>query len=98
MTGRGGQKISGALLHVKFLNTLEEKLTDALSNAEHYQESAGYRHYTNQMANSPALFIPGTDTFKNWIQLETLGVMSRGAWAQRSDGTIGDHPAYSFFL
>lgn len=77
----GGQKISGALLHVKFLNTLEEKLNDALCNAEHYQESAEYRRYTDQMENSPSLFIPGAGTFKNWSQLETLGVMSRGGWA-----------------
>ena len=77
----GGQKISGALLHVKFLKTLEEKLNDALCNAEHYQESAEYRRYTDQMENSPSLFIPGAGTFKNWSQLETLGVMSRGGWA-----------------
>lgn len=69
------------LLHVKFLSTLEEKLTDALSTSEHYQESAEYRRYTAQMANSPSLFIPGAGTFKTWTQLETLGVMSRGAWA-----------------
>lgn len=77
----GGQKISGVLLHVKFLSTLEEKLTDALSTSEHYQESAEYQRYTDQMANSPSLFIPDAGTFKTWTQLETLGVMSRGAWA-----------------
>ena len=77
----GGEKASGVLLHMKFLDTFGAKAREELSRAEHYGQSAEYQAYVQGLENSPDLWCKWSEKYINWRQLEILGIMSKGNWA-----------------
>jgi hypothetical protein len=77
----GGEKASGVLLHMKFIDTLGAKAQEELSRGEHYAKSAEYIAYAEAFEDSPDLWCKWSEKYINWRQLEILGIMSKGNWA-----------------
>jgi len=77
----GGEKASGVLLHMKFLDTFGAKAREELARGEHYGQSAEYQAYVQGMKDSPVLWCKWSEKYINWRQLEILGIMSKGNWA-----------------
>jgi hypothetical protein len=77
----GGEKASGVLLHMKFIDTLGTKAAEELSRGEHYADSVEYKAYIEGLKDSPDLWCKWSEKYINWRQLEILGIMSKGNWA-----------------
>ena len=78
----GGEKASGALMHAKFLNTFTTKAEEELKRREHYASSREYAAYlTADAEDSPELWNRWSERFRDWRQLELLGLLSKGNWA-----------------
>lgn len=77
----GGEKVSGVLLHTKFLNTLQAKAAEELARGQHYSDSTEYRAYHEVLAEHPDLWTRWSERYVNWRQLEIFGLMSKGNWA-----------------
>ena len=76
----GGERISGALLHTKFLPTVVEKATEERQRKQHFANSALYDDYYTSLAASPDLWSARSCRYTGWRQLEALGLISRGGW------------------
>ncbi len=78
----GGERISGVLLHTKFLNTFVEKSAEEMRRQQHYGKSREYKAYARQLeGGQPDLWHAWSEKYINWRQLEILGLMSKGNWA-----------------
>lgn len=77
----GGEKASGALLHMKFLSTFTDKAREELGRQEHYANSLEYKAYAAGLESNPDLWCKWSEKYINWRQLEILGIMSKGNWA-----------------
>jgi hypothetical protein len=76
----GADRPTGALLHTKFLNTIVAKSAEEKQRREHFSNSALYNDYYEGLIANPDLWVPGAQRYENWQQLESLGLISRGAW------------------
>lgn len=76
----GVDRPTGALLHTKFLNTIVAKSAEEKQRQEHFSNSALYNDYYDGLISNPDLWAPGAQHFENWQQLESLGLLTRGAW------------------
>lgn len=74
----GGQKACGCLMHTKFLSTFSGKAQEELERKEHYAASREYKEYATA---SEEMWTRFSTRYKDWKQLENLGLMSRGGWA-----------------
>lgn len=77
----GGERISGLLLHAKFLATIGDKVAEELGRGQHYADSREYYAYSQAGGTTPDLWCPTSQEYINWRQLEILGLMSKGDWA-----------------
>ncbi len=77
----GGEKISGCLLHAKFLSTLPAKVDEELVRGEHFADSREYRAYADKLQTGSDMWCAHSERYINWRQLEILGLMSKGNWA-----------------
>lgn len=77
----GGEKASGVLLHMKFLDGFDTKAEEELRRGEHYAGSREYAAYAAAIARQPDLWTRWSERYINWRQLEILGLMSKGNWA-----------------
>ncbi len=77
----GGEKISGCLLHSKFLPDLNAKVSEELNRQQHYAESQEYLAYNHGAGPKLNFWTTHSTRFKSWQQLEDLGLMSSGGWA-----------------
>lgn len=77
----GGEKVSGLLLHAKFLDTFPQKSQEELRRRQHYAGSREYRAYARKLGENPDMWCQWSEKYINWRQLEILGLMSRGNWA-----------------
>lgn len=77
----GGEKLSGCLLHAKFLDTFAAKAEEELKRGQHYAESHEYRAYRDGISRQRDMWCPWSEKYINWRQLEILGLMSKGNWA-----------------
>jgi hypothetical protein len=75
----GGEKASGLLLHVKFLDSFGPKAREEIARRQHYAGSKEYLAYAR--SENPDLWTPWSEHYINWRQLEVLGLMSKGNWA-----------------
>lgn len=76
----GGEKPSGVLLHTKFLDILSHKAEEELTRKQHYAASREYRAYKRQLGRGRGLWSQYSERYRNWRQLEKLGLMSSGGW------------------
>lgn len=77
----GGEKVSGLLLHAKFLDTFPQKSQEELRRRQHYAGSREYRAYARKLGENPDMWCQWSEKYINWRQLEILGLMSKGNWA-----------------
>ncbi|MGJ8621879.1 MAG: glycosyltransferase family 2 protein [Yoonia sp.] len=78
---QGGEKTSGILLHAKFLNTFNDRVSEEAGRGEHYQAGREYKSYAERHGADPDLWCQWSEQYINWRQLEILGLMSKGNWA-----------------
>lgn len=76
----GGERISGILLHTKFLPVIVEKSAEERTRQQHFANSALYDDYYDSLVQGPDLWCPTSQRYTGWRQLEALGLMSRGGW------------------
>jgi glycosyltransferase involved in cell wall biosynthesis len=76
----GGERISGILLHTKFLPEVVAKSAAEKVRQEHFNNSALYDDYYDGLIANPRLWSPQSHRYAGWRQLEALGLMSRGGW------------------
>ncbi|MRX50923.1 glycosyltransferase family 2 protein [Paracoccus sp. S-4012] len=77
----GGERASGCLLHAKFLSTFAGKAAEELDRRQHYADSHEYRAYHAALSDAPDLWTQQSREFRDWRQLEDLGLISKGNWA-----------------
>ena len=81
---QGGETISGALLHAKFLGGFERRAALEEIRREHFASAAEYRAYRHgdpDVAGEDLdLWSRWSERFVNWRQLEGLGLISKGNW------------------
>lgn len=77
----GGGLISGCLLHAKFLSTFTAKSAEELDRRQHYGASREYRAYHAELNRGVELWCRKSREYRDWQQLEDLGLISRGNWA-----------------
>lgn len=77
----GGEKMSGCLLHAKFLDLFIEKSQEEIGRRQHFGNSYEYRAYIDRIASHPDLWCRWSERYEGWRQLERLGLMSTGNWA-----------------
>ncbi|MBF9035918.1 glycosyltransferase family 2 protein [Rhodobacterales bacterium HKCCE2091] len=75
----GGEKATGVLLHAKFLDSFGRKADEELSRRQHYAASREYEAYAG--AGSPDFWNRFSERYRDWRQLEILGLISKGNWA-----------------
>ena len=76
----GGERISGAVLHTKFLPIVVDKAVEEQQRQQHFANSALYDDYYRSLADSPDLWCAGSSRYTGWRQLESMGLISRGGW------------------
>ncbi len=76
----GGELLSGALLHTKFLPTIVERSAIEKDRKEHFADGAQYAAYYDRLTEDPVLHCAASTRYTGWRQLEALGLMSRGGW------------------
>ena len=76
----GGERLSGILLHSKFLPEIVGKSVEEKARQEHFANSRLYDAYYDSLAANPDLWSPHSSRLTGWRQLEALGLMSRGGW------------------
>jgi len=77
----GGEKLSGILMHAKFLDTFSEKVAEEITRRQHFARGREYDAYHLKAENPEGLWCEWSERYINWRQIEALGLMSRGNWA-----------------
>ena len=77
----GGEKISGILLHAKFLDSLAQKAAEEVNRRQHFARGREYDAYHLKSEDPNGLWCEWSERYINWRQLEQLGLMSKGNWA-----------------
>lgn len=76
----GADRVTGAILHTKFLPMIVPRAAEERSRKEHFENSELYDDYYRELAADPDLWHSGSTRYQDWRQLEELGLMSRGDW------------------
>ena len=71
---------NGLLLHTKFLPQVVDRAREERMRGEHFGVPEVYSDYYDSVMSGPALWFEGTEVFRDWRQMEQLGLMSRGSW------------------
>jgi len=71
---------SGVLLHTKFLDLVIEKSREEKTRQQHFENSALYQPYYDNLIANPDLWSPQSVQYKGPAQFLDLGLMSRGNW------------------
>lgn len=77
----GGEKISGCLLHAKFLDSFVHKAAEEVTRREHFARGREYDAYHLKGGGANGLWCDWSERYLGWRQLELLGLMSKGNWA-----------------
>ena len=77
----GGEKMSGCLLHAKFLNSLVGKAEEEVQRRQHFARGREYDAYHLKQTGPNGLWCEWSERYVDWRQLEMLGLMSKGNWA-----------------
>lgn len=77
---QGGEKLSGILLHTKFLPEIIGKSAEEKHRRQHFGEPTAFDAYYDALIDAPDLWTPASTPYRGWEQLEAEGLMSRGGW------------------
>lgn len=78
--GPGDARLSGALLHTKFLDVAIAKAREERTRRQHFGDPAAFGPYHDAVAADPCLAHDGATRLSGWRQLAALGLMSDGGW------------------
>lgn len=78
--GPGDSRLSGALLHTKFLELIHAKSREDLYRREHFGDPDQSRSYYEQILSDPKLRQEASERYSGWQQLEKHDLLSRGGW------------------
>lgn len=84
-TGQG-DRVSGVLLHTKFLPNIGEKSAEEMTRGQHFENSDLYQPYYSALVDDPDLWAKSSVQYEGPEQLEALGLMTRGNWSTGSSG------------
>ena len=76
----GGEKLSGILLHTKFLPEITTKSQEEKQRRQHFGAPGAFDAYYDALIAAPDLWTPASTPYRGWQQLEAEGLMSRGGW------------------
>ena len=76
----GVEKVTGVLLHYKFLPGTAGRAREEKQRGEHFQAADRYAGYYDRLSENPDLWCPDSTRYEGWNQLVDLGLMSRGGW------------------
>lgn len=76
----GGARVSGALLHTKFLPSVVALSRSAAHRREHFVHTDRYTAYYDALAADPILHGSASARYEGWRHLDRLGLLSRGNW------------------
>lgn len=76
----GQSKVSGALLHTKFLPVITEKSAEELQRKQHFENTSLYQDYHRTLTTGPDLWHEGAVYYDGPEKLTSLGLMSKGDW------------------
>ncbi|SFJ60554.1 Glycosyl transferase family 2 [Celeribacter neptunius] len=79
--GPGDARLSGVLLHTKFLPVAIEKSAEEKLRKQHFAEPEAFGDYYDAVIASPVLWHQESRAYEGGEQLEELGLMHRGGWA-----------------
>lgn len=77
--GPGDPRLSGVLLHGKFLPQIAAKSREELQRGQHFVDPERHRSYHKQLAAGPVLHSRCAQRYEGWEQLVALGLMGTGA-------------------
>lgn len=83
--GPGDPRLSGILLHGKFLPDSAARAAEELGRAQHFADPPAYRDYHAAIARTPVLWTDRSVRYRDWQQMLDLGLMGAGDWLS-SDG------------
>jgi hypothetical protein len=72
---------TGILLHSKFLKVVLEKASEEKKRREHFTHTDKFDTYYDQIIADPDFWCTDSIRYKDWQQLERLGLMTSGSWA-----------------
>lgn len=79
------RRVTGVLLHTKFLPDIMPKSDEEITRRQHFQNSDLYTFYHRSLAAGPDLWCDQSCRYLGWDQLTALGLMSKGNWSDSND-------------
>lgn len=76
----GGEMLCGALLHTKFTAGFVGRARQEAARGEHFDGAREYRRYARG-GGDIVLWTPQSARYRDWRQLDALGLISAGGWA-----------------
>ncbi len=73
-------KVTGVLLHTKFLPNIAAKSAEEMIRVQHFENSVAYAEYHRVLTENPVLWSPESYLYEDSKQLIDLGLMSKGDW------------------
>lgn len=85
--GPGDPRLSGVLLHTKFMPDIAARSAEEKRRAQHFSRPEDYDDYYDALTRAPDLWHDGSVRLTGWQQLVALGLMSAGdGWPGSSQG------------
>lgn len=78
--GPGDPRLSGILLHGKFLPDSAARAAEELDRGQHFIDPVAYRPYHAALVQAPVLWHEDSVRYRDWRQLQNLGLMDSGDW------------------
>lgn len=76
----GDTRLSGILLHTKFLPQIIDRSHDEKARKEHFGDPEQFDAYYDWLTSAPDLWHDDAIEFEGWQQLAQLGLLSTGGW------------------
>ncbi|WP_348646743.1 glycosyltransferase family 2 protein [Aliiroseovarius sp. F47248L] len=77
----GDNRLSGALLHTKFLPDVATRSREEKARQEHFGQPEDFNAYYDWLSSAPDLWHDGAVAYQDWRQLLEMGLISDGGWA-----------------
>lgn len=81
--GPGDPRLSGILLHGKFLPDSAARASEELERGQHFNDPSRYKDYHAAIVRTPVLWTDHSIRYQDWQQMLDLGLMGAGDWLSR---------------
>ncbi|WP_323716747.1 glycosyltransferase family 2 protein [Paracoccus aminovorans] len=78
--GPGDPRLSGVLLHSKFLPGIGARSAEELARRQHFADPDAYAGYHRALTAAPVLWNESSVRYRDWRQLAELGLMGGAGW------------------